>query len=144
MACEEGERGEEKFRRGSCLKPSKSTGFRSVNSSTCMPEQVGPTQIWEDNQVCICRTIPLIQAGPLRHINVKVWFLRNMVRDQVIKQEKVHGGKNVAEALSKSLLAPAFHQHCTGKPLWGSRALLSSVGKDSRMEVRWHSSRDIE
>ena len=54
-----------------------------------------------------------------RHIDTGIWFLRNMVRDGIIKLNKCSGLQNVADALTKSLPSPSFLKHRTY--LWGSR-----------------------
>eukprot|EP00961_Rhodomonas_salina_P082685 1111126-Rhodomonas_salina.1 len=53
-----------------------------------------------------------------RHIDTSLYFLRDMVRDSLVKLIKVPGTENVADALTKSLPAPAFEKHWTY--LWGS------------------------
>eukprot|EP00961_Rhodomonas_salina_P043459 584364-Rhodomonas_salina.1 len=45
-------------------------------------------------------------------IDMCLYFLRDMVRDSVVKLFKVRGTENVADALTKSLPAPAFEKHC--------------------------------
>eukprot|EP00961_Rhodomonas_salina_P280708 3791931-Rhodomonas_salina.1 len=56
-------------------------------------------------------------ADRARHIDTRLYFLRDMVRDSVVKLIKVPGTENVADALTKSLPAPAFEKHRTY--LWG-------------------------
>ena len=46
-----------------------------------------------------------------RHVDVRVHFLRDMVRDGAVKLIKCAGTQNVADALTKSLPKPAFHKH---------------------------------
>ena len=46
-----------------------------------------------------------------RHVDVRVHFLRDMVRDGSVKLIKCAGTQNVADALTKSLPRPAFHKH---------------------------------
>jgi hypothetical protein len=46
-----------------------------------------------------------------RHVDVRVHFLRDMVRDGSVKLIKYAGTQNVADALTKSLPRPAFHKH---------------------------------
>jgi hypothetical protein len=49
----------------------------------------------------------------LRHVDVRVHFLRDMVRDGSVKLIKCTGTQNIADALTKSLPRPAFtfHKH---------------------------------
>ena len=73
--------------------------------------QTRPTELWEDNASCI-----LISENPTnrersRHVNVRVHFLRDMVRNGDVKLIKCAGTQNVADALTKSLPKPAFHKH---------------------------------
>ena len=44
-------------------------------------------------------------------MDVRVHFLRDMVRDGKVKLIKCAGTQNVADALTKSLPKPAFHKH---------------------------------
>jgi hypothetical protein len=46
-----------------------------------------------------------------RHVDVRVHFLRDIVRDGSVKLIKCAGTQNVADALTKSLPRPAFHKH---------------------------------
>jgi hypothetical protein len=46
-----------------------------------------------------------------RHVDVRVHFLRGMVRDGSVKLIKCAGTQNVADAPTKSLPRPAFHKH---------------------------------
>ena len=46
-----------------------------------------------------------------RHVDVKVHFLRHLVRDGHIKLVKCEGTQNVSDALTASLPRPAFEKH---------------------------------
>ena len=46
-----------------------------------------------------------------RHVDVRVHFLRDMVRDGSVKLIKCAGTQNVADALTKSLPRPTFQKH---------------------------------
>jgi hypothetical protein len=74
--------------------------------------QHGPAEIWEDNASCC---IPMSENPTnrecSRHVDVRVHFLRDMVRDGSAKLIKCAGTQNVADALTKSLPRPAFHKH---------------------------------
>jgi hypothetical protein len=54
--------------------------------------------------------IPTNREGS-RHVDVRVHFLRDMVRDGSVNLIKCAGTQNVADALAKSLPRPAFHKH---------------------------------
>jgi hypothetical protein len=46
-----------------------------------------------------------------RHVDVRIHFLQDMVRDGSVKLIKCAGTQNVADALTKSFPRPAFHKH---------------------------------
>jgi hypothetical protein len=46
-----------------------------------------------------------------RHVDVRVHFLRDLVRDGQTKLVKCAGTQNVSDALTKSLPRPAFEKH---------------------------------
>ena len=46
-----------------------------------------------------------------RHVDVRVHFLRDMVRDGAVKLIKCAATQNIADALTKSLPQPVFHKH---------------------------------
>ena len=81
--------------------------------------QTAPTQIFEDNASCILMSENPANAERSRHIDTRQWFLRDMVRDGVLKLAKCSGLQNVADALTKSLPSPSFYKHQTY--LFGSR-----------------------
>ena len=73
--------------------------------------QMRPTEIWEDNASCIMMSENPTNRERSRHVDVRVHFLRDMVRDGKVKLVKCAGTQNVADALTKSLPKPAFHKH---------------------------------
>jgi hypothetical protein len=73
--------------------------------------QHGPTEIWEDNESCILMSENPTNRERSRHVDVRVHFLRDMVRDGSVKLIKGAGTQNVADAHTKSLLQPDFHKH---------------------------------
>jgi hypothetical protein len=73
--------------------------------------QTQPTELWEDNASCILMSENPTNRERSRHVDVRVHFLRDMVRDGAVKLIKCAGTQNVADALSKSLPKPAFHKH---------------------------------
>eukprot|EP00961_Rhodomonas_salina_P242452 3275121-Rhodomonas_salina.1 len=74
-------------------------------------EQLAPTRIYEDNEACIKMSENPTNPGASRHINTRIYFIRELVRDQVLRLHKVSSSLNVADALTKSLPTPAFHKH---------------------------------
>ena len=73
--------------------------------------QHGLTEIWKDNESCILMSENPTNRERSRHVDVRVHFLRDMVRDGSVKLIKCAGTQNVADALTKSLPRPAFHKH---------------------------------
>ena len=63
----------------------------------------------------ICATFATLGLACLRsthtHVDVKVHFLRDLVRDGHVKLLKCAGPQNVSDALTKSLPRPAFEKH---------------------------------
>eukprot|EP00961_Rhodomonas_salina_P093577 1259041-Rhodomonas_salina.4 len=81
-------------------------------------EQHGPTRVWEDNASCIMMSENPVNRERSRHINTRIYFLRDLVKDGVLKLVKVPGVDNVADALTKSVPFPTLEKH--RKYLWGS------------------------
>jgi len=73
--------------------------------------QMKPTEIWEDNASCIMMSENPTNRERSSHVDVRIHFLRDMVRDGAVKLVKCAGTQNVADALTKSLPKPAFHKH---------------------------------
>ncbi len=73
--------------------------------------QVGATENWEDNASCIMMSENPTNRDRSRHVDVKVHFLRDLVRDGHVKLLKCAGTQNVSDALTKSLPRPAFEKH---------------------------------
>ena len=65
----------------------------------------------EDNASCILMSENPTNRERSRHMDVRVHFLRDMVRDGSVKLIKCAGTQNVADALTKNLPRPAFHKH---------------------------------
>ena len=73
--------------------------------------QYGPTEIWEDNESCILMSENPTNRERSCHVDVRVHFLRDMVRNGSVKLIKCASTQNVADALTKSLPRPVFHKH---------------------------------
>jgi hypothetical protein len=73
--------------------------------------QHGLTEIWEDIASCILMSENPSNREHSCHVDVRVHFLRDMVRDGSVKLIKCAGTQNVADALAKSLPRPAFYKH---------------------------------
>ena len=59
--------------------------------------QTQPTQLWEDNASCILMSENPTNSERSRHVDVRVHFLRDMVRDGAVKLIKCAGTQNVAD-----------------------------------------------
>jgi hypothetical protein len=79
--------------------------------------QVGATEIWEDNASCIMMSENPANRERTRHVDTRVHYLRELVRDGQVKLLKCAGPQNVADALTKSLPRPA---------MWGTRIPFSA------------------
>jgi hypothetical protein len=74
-------------------------------------EQKAPTEIWEDNAACIQISENPVNRKFTRHIDVRRYFCRDLVRDSVLVLKKCAGTHNVADALTKSLPPVTFNKH---------------------------------
>jgi len=59
-----------------------------------------------------------------RHVDTRVHYLRELVRDDHVKLLKCAGPQNVADTLTKSLPRPALSKH--GQYMWGTRIPFSA------------------
>eukprot|EP00961_Rhodomonas_salina_P031846 429319-Rhodomonas_salina.1 len=73
-------------------------------------EQARPMVVWEDNTACIQITNNPVNHKFTRHINVRRYFVRDLVRNGAMVA-KCAGTHNVADALTKSLQGPSFTMH---------------------------------
>ncbi len=73
--------------------------------------QVGATEIWEYNASCIMMSENPTNRDRSRHVDVKVHFLRDLVRDGHVKLLKCAGTQNVSDTLIKSFPRPVFEKH---------------------------------
>jgi hypothetical protein len=74
--------------------------------------QQKPTDLWEDNAACISMSENPVNRKFTRHIDVRRYFVRDLVRDGQVPLVKYAGTHNVADALTKSLPGPSFFKHC--------------------------------
>eukprot|EP00961_Rhodomonas_salina_P276828 3740727-Rhodomonas_salina.1 len=74
-------------------------------------EQILPTEVWEDNAACIQIANNPVNQKFTRHIDVRRYFVQDMVRDGLMTLVKCAGTNNVADALTKSLPSPSFLLH---------------------------------
>ena len=87
-------------------------------------KQKGPTEIWEDNASCIMMSENPANRERTRHVDTRVHYLRDLVRDGHVKLLKCAGPQNVADALTKSLPCPALAKH--RQYMWGTRVPFSA------------------
>ena len=78
--------------------------------------QKKPTEIWEDNASCIMMSENPTNRDRSRHVDVKVHYLRDLVRDGHVKLVKCAGTQNISDSLTKSL--PDFEKH--REYMWGA------------------------
>eukprot|EP00961_Rhodomonas_salina_P229015 3095359-Rhodomonas_salina.1 len=74
-------------------------------------EQTATTEVWEDNAACIQIAKNPVNSKFTRHINVRRYYVRDLVQDGVMVLVKCAGTCNVADALTKSLPRPAESTH---------------------------------
>ena len=87
-------------------------------------EQTSATEIWEDNASCIMMSENPANRDRTRHVDTRVHYLRDLVRDGHVKLLKCAGPQNVADAFTKSLPRPALVKH--RQYMWGTRVPFSA------------------
>ena len=73
--------------------------------------QKGPTRVYEDNASCIAMSENPVNAERSRHIDTLCYFIRDLVRDGLMKLVKCAGTHNPADALTKSMPSPSYEKH---------------------------------
>ena len=76
-------------------------------------EQLGPTPVAEDNVACIYMAKSSAMYHKSKHIDVRVYKLREFVRDGEMTLYHVGTNDQVADALTKSLPSATFIKHRT-------------------------------
>ena len=66
------------------------------------------TEIWKDNASCMMMSENPTNRDRSKHVDVKVHYLRDLVRDDHVKLVQCAGTQNVSDALTKILTQPAF------------------------------------
>jgi len=95
-----------------------------------------PTEIWEDNASCIKMSENLTNSDRLGHVDIKVHYLRDLVRDGHVKLVKYAGPQNVSDALTKILARRAFEKH--REYMWSALfSLLSLVQSILKSPLEW-------
>ena len=73
--------------------------------------QAGPTVVFEDNWACIHLSRNSVLHHKSKHIDVRVYHLRDLCRQGVMNLLKIGTADQAADALTKALPSPAFIQH---------------------------------
>ena len=73
--------------------------------------QTAPTHIYEDNLACVAMSENPVRRKFSRHIDIRRYFVRDMVAAGVIKLVPLRTHLMVADALTKSLPSPAHIKH---------------------------------
>ena len=74
-------------------------------------EQKKPTVTWEDNAATILLSKNPVNRQASRHIDTRVHFLRDLVKDKVMELHKCAGTNNPSDALTKSVPGPTLEKH---------------------------------
>jgi len=74
-------------------------------------EQDSCTRIFEDNQACIVMSENTVHREYSRHIDVRKYYVRELVEDKLMKLMPCGTKEMTADALTKSLPYPAFRRH---------------------------------
>jgi len=69
------------------------------------------TDIFEDNLACIAMSENPVRRKFSRHINIRRYFVRELVNTNIVKLIPLRTHKMVADALTKSLPSPALIAH---------------------------------
>eukprot|EP00961_Rhodomonas_salina_P195775 2642838-Rhodomonas_salina.1 len=85
--------------------------WRAARDRALYPEQTTSTEVWEDNAACIQIAKNPVNKNFTRHINVRHYYVRDLVQDGVMTLVKCAGTHNVADALTKSLPGSALSTH---------------------------------
>ena len=74
-------------------------------------EQDNCTRVFEDNKECIAMSESTVHKEHSRHIDVRKYFVRELVEEKLIKLMPWGTKEITADALTKSLLYPSFRTH---------------------------------
>jgi len=75
-------------------------------------QQFAATEIFEDNLACIVMSENPVRRKFSRHIHIRRYFIRELVKIEIEKFVQLRTHKMVADALTKSLSLPAIVAHC--------------------------------
>ena len=74
-------------------------------------QQQNTTEMYEDNLACVAMSENLVRRKFSRHIDIRGYFVRKLVKAGFVKLIPLRTHKMVADALTKSLSSPAFIGH---------------------------------
>ena len=93
--------------------------------------QAAATRVYEDNLACIAMSENPVRRKYSRHIDIRRYFVRELVLAGVMQLIPLRTDKMVADALTKSLPSPSFVKHrevMLGRVPFAARALRSRGG----------------
>jgi hypothetical protein len=71
----------------------------------------GPTRVYEDNLACVAMSENPVRRKYSRHIDIRRYFVRDLVAQQILKLVPLRTNLMVANAITKSLPTPAHAKH---------------------------------
>ena len=74
-------------------------------------KQKEPTTLYEDNMACIYMSESSVMYHKARHIDTRVYHLRELCKDGIMKLIKVESAKQTADSLTKGTPRPLFVAH---------------------------------
>ena len=74
-------------------------------------EQGSCTRVFKDNLACITMSENTVHRERSRHIDVRKYYVRELVEDKLIKLMPCFTKEMTADALTKSLVYPSFRTH---------------------------------
>ena len=93
--------------------------------------QAAATRVYEDNLACIAMSENPVRRKYSRHIDIRRYFVRELVLAGVMQLIPLRTDKMVADALTKSLPSPSFVKHrevMLGRVPFAARSLRSRGG----------------
>lgn len=90
-----------------CVAAQEAVFFRSVLEALGFP-QSAPTKIFEDNQSCIAHCRNLDNHTRMKHIDIKKYYVRELVQANVIEHEYIPTTEMVADLFTKPLGVKLF------------------------------------
>jgi hypothetical protein len=72
---------------------------------------IGPTQVYEDNLACVAMSENTVRRKYSRHIDIRRYFVRDLVAQNVFKLIPLRTSLMVADTFTKGLPAPAHAKH---------------------------------